>query len=469
LKDVKERLYNGILVGVPTFGMVNINFAMNLGSMGHPIFTSKIFAPVIEKPVDVARNEIAATAMHRKHGFVLFRDDDVITKADALVRLMSRMSPQQRAKPLEVAESVVGGVVYSKTRPPTPMIYKKDCVGGFEDWNFGDLVECDAIGMGCTLIPTGVFIKMLEVTPERQCFNERCKVKWGEIYDEKTNSCPHCGQMTIPVFFKTVKAEMSEEMPGVSVQLTEDSYFCIKAQEIGVKIYADCGVQCEHECNETGTAFYYHDKLKMPVWECDGDIQFYPPAGSPITQRAKFKPKTNGKKNGKVRFNLGSGKVKSKRFINIDFSPEHDPDVRCDVRDLKPVVMEHGQADEIVASHVLEHINRKDVPSTVKNWIKALKPGGKLRIEVPDAVWAMEQFIEADKNGSQAKKNLSEWFVFGEQKDDLDCHRSGVTENRLRGILEGSSNQLDRFKVETDMNGNIQVVRATATKKKAKK
>jgi len=452
-EEQKESKYNAVLVGIPTFGMVSINFLASIKMSGKPIWTTEIVMPVVGKPVDVARNEIAAKAVEGNYGYVFFRDDDVNAPPDALIKLIGRMTPKQKAKPYEVAESVVGGVIYEKKKPPTPMVFRHDTAGGFEDWNFGDLVECDSIGMGCTVIPVGVFKKILDDGyDEFQCVNDYCPVNWTVRHGRDQKSCPTCGGPLAPVFFSTViLGHGADELKDIMIDLTEDTYFCILAKEHGIKIYADCGVQCEHECTETGTVYYYHSAVGSPVWQSEGKIDFWPRIDSkrePVINNEKKK-----KKNGKIGFNIGSGEFKKDHkffskgeWVDIDLYSESD--FRCDIRDLRPAISKYGQADEIFASHVLEHINHSAVTATVRNWLKALKPGGHMYIEVPDAKIAMEKLIEADSNGSGAVDYaLREWVVFGEQTREGQVHQTAITENKIRRVLKSCSGMIDRYKI----------------------
>ncbi len=82
---------------------------------------------------------------------------------------------------------------------------------------------------------------------------------------------------------------------------------------------------------------------------------------------------------------LGCGDRKIHGFINVDIRPEVKPDLIADIYNISQHLTE---LDEIYASHVLEHFPRtgngftfKDV---LKDWYKALKIGGILKIAVPD-------------------------------------------------------------------------------------
>jgi len=469
--DPLSSKFNSILLGIPTFGFPSINFALSLKSEGSPIFTTVGIMPVLDKPVDVARNEIAAAALSGGHAFVLFRDDDVVVPHNALIKLFGRMSPKQRANPREVAESVVGGVIYSKVKPPQPMIYRYGCVGGYEDWNLGDLVECDSIGMGDTLIPTGVFRKIQDSDYDKyQCWNPRCSIRWDAVYKKVDKVCPHCGTALIPIFFKTVRR--GDGMGDQSVEMTEDTYFCFLARDNGVKIYADCGVQCKHEDTKEGAQYYFHEDLGIPVWEDENGIDFWPQAEmvSKISEK-----KAVSKKNGKVKFNVGCGGVHKKGYVNIDINTGCD--FKCDGRDLAPVVLKYGQADLIESDHMIEHVKRNAATVTVRNWLKALKPGGKLVFRAPDAVAAMNDFIEADKNGTKlAEYDFKEAVVFGAQRYPGDEHRTAITENKMKKIIRSCAGMIEKHTMTVGRNEGcnqdeivVEIIKKKATVKPPKK
>jgi hypothetical protein len=55
-----------------------------------------------------------------------------------------------------------------------------------------------------------------------------------------------------------------------------------------------------------------------------------------------------------------------------------------------------GWAREIVAVHLLEHIRPVRVNETLAEWRRALAPGGRIQIHVPDSRRLMERFVEVD-------------------------------------------------------------------------
>lgn len=90
--------------------------------------------------------------------------------------------------------------------------------------------------------------------------------------------------------------------------------------------------------------------------------------------------------------NIGSGSEISRKLaaINIDLSPEGEPEVKSDARHLP---FEDGMFSVVRASHVLEHIPQKNIISTLSEWKRVLHKHGELQIAVPDADIAFQEII----------------------------------------------------------------------------
>ncbi|MES3031018.1 MAG: methyltransferase domain-containing protein [Patescibacteria group bacterium] len=93
-------------------------------------------------------------------------------------------------------------------------------------------------------------------------------------------------------------------------------------------------------------------------------------------------PKIPVNSEGKVYVNLGCGKNTSKEFINIDTRTM--PNVHYIAEVQKLPMLKNNSVDLLYASHLLEHIPRNEVPMTLGEWYRVLKPGGVLRFGVPD-------------------------------------------------------------------------------------
>jgi hypothetical protein len=210
----------GILLSVPTLGMLDVEVASHLFGLARPLNTALMHCWPVGYSVDDARNFSAEAAIREKCEYLFFVDYDVVLPGDALTRLVSRKA------------DVIGGLYFSKSKPPFPLVLS----GGHPtmDWAPGDVVKVDAMGMGCTLIRVDILTQL------------------G------------------PPWFKT--GEDATECDGVAERrfYTEDTYFFRRVKdELGIAPYVDTGVSCIHKDLATGERFFLEDGL--PTWaDADG-------------------------------------------------------------------------------------------------------------------------------------------------------------------------------------------------------
>lgn len=129
---------------------------------------------------------------------------------------------------------------------------------------------------------------------------------------------------------------------------------------------------------------------------------------------------------------------KNKSHNTFALNAEKKPDVNCDIRNL--TAFDDSYADEVMAIHVVEHFWRWEIESVLKEWIRVLKPGGRLVLECPYLTTACEQFLEdPERFSSQGKDGQrTMWVFYGDPqwKDPLMVHRWGYTPKSLSNLLE---------------------------------
>jgi len=80
--------------------------------------------------------------------------------------------------------------------------------------------------------------------------------------------------------------------------------------------------------------------------------------------------------------NLGCGTTNHPKFINVDGYPHRHVHYIHAIDKLP--MFEDASVDLIYASHCLEHFKYRQIDAVLKNWSSKLKPGGILRLSVPD-------------------------------------------------------------------------------------
>lgn len=82
------------------------------------------------------------------------------------------------------------------------------------------------------------------------------------------------------------------------------------------------------------------------------------------------------------KLHLGCGKRDFPGFINVDLADYPHIHHRRSVDDLS--LFDEDSVDLIYASHVFEYFKLSDVSAVLKEWRRVLRPGGVLKLAVPD-------------------------------------------------------------------------------------
>ena len=93
---------------------------------------------------------------------------------------------------------------------------------------------------------------------------------------------------------------------------------------------------------------------------------------------------------------IGSGNRPLDGYEHLDINPDA-PHVEY-VSGMDKVPTEDGIFDEVKAIHVLEHAQWRDSLKILKEWVRVLKPGGKVHIAVPNFRWIVQCYHEAQGN-----------------------------------------------------------------------
>lgn len=140
-----------------------------------------------------------------------------------------------------------------------------------------------------------------------------------------------------------------------------------------------------------------------------------------------------------VRLHLGCGFRHLPGFVNVDLAGpwcKKEPEVCADIT--KPLPFDSGSADLIYACHVLEHFNRWEMDGILADWVRVLKPGGLLVIELPcfDKILALiDLFYE---RGEPLNMQLTMWGLYGDpgHQSEAMMHRWCYSSGEMQRLLE---------------------------------
>lgn len=124
-----------------------------------------------------------------------------------------------------------------------------------------------------------------------------------------------------------------------------------------------------------------------------------------------------------IRLNIGAGDSNLPGFTPVDIKFGKDA-TKLDYAD--------NSVDEIYASHVLEHIHHSKTVQTVQEWVRVLKPGGKIRIAVPDMGALLPRFGEI----GGINHDLMDCWLYGSDDVPTDRHLATFTADKLGRLLQ---------------------------------
>jgi hypothetical protein len=189
------------------------------------------------------RNVIAAKS---DADAIWWLDDDTVPPSGALEALLERR--------VEIA----AGVYYRRSVPYNPMVYKRMPNGSYVplwDWQPGEILEADAVGMGCTVVRREAYERIREghVSGTLVAVQQEAVIPgapmgaWvqsiGGDHVVVVEGRPFHVQELTPVVDEDVEWWPYYMM---EYQRTEDLYFCELAQAVGCRIVVDTAIECDH-------------------------------------------------------------------------------------------------------------------------------------------------------------------------------------------------------------------------------
>lgn len=154
-----------LLIGSPQTGLVRSEWVMARYGQTIPTNWSNAevtqwmssYMPLCYQLAD-AENLIAKTLVEGDWEWLLFIESDNVLPQNTLIKLNEYM--------IKGDVPVVGGLYFTKSVPPEPMIYRELGKGYYADWKMGDKVWCAGLPFGCTLIHASLVKELWKNAPE---------------------------------------------------------------------------------------------------------------------------------------------------------------------------------------------------------------------------------------------------------------------------------------------------------------
>jgi len=336
------------------------------------------FVNIGGEKVDVARNYLMEQALQSGAKYLFFIGEDTVVPYDAFKVLHQTCE--------ENPGCIVTGVYYIKCSDAMIMVRNKDWIT-IPNVDPGQLIEAWQTGMDCMMIPIEILQQMKDEAPELPfcCIGSNVEGPKGTI--------PFIG---------------------------EDNFFVHRIHKRGTKLLVNTDVQCLHMDLASGmyTAhpsvdlknYYTNIKPTRPLTLDDKDFidrRWHDrlPEGSGAKDGHKAFLQEKIDKGESIKFNMGCGSMRIPGYIGVDKNSD-----RAELRmDLFKVEIPDDCADEIFASHVIEHLPQHRAPEIMAKWYKAMKPGGKLVMEQPDFEACCRAYLELEG----MDKHIMEMCIYG--------------------------------------------------------
>lgn len=147
-----------------------------------------------------------------------------------------------------------------------------------------------------------------------------------------------------------------------------------------------------------------------------------------------------------MKLHLGCGEVYLQGYRNVDQPPAaHSVQTRSaadEHADLLSLRYPSGSIEEVRLHHVFEHFPRPVATALAASWRSWLRPGGILRVEVPDFERTARSIL--GRFASRRRRLVGIRHLFGSHEAGWAVHQEGWTRETLTGAFRACGLEVDR-------------------------
>ena len=245
----------------------------------------------------------------------------------------------------------------------------------------------------------------------------------------------HVTEVNFAVMSMFVKREVFDTIGYLDETLWpscgEDIDLCFRARQEGFRIGVARDVYIHHYGSKTFELMANEGTLDYDKVVAQNDKHLAERWGQDFWQnQVAYESKQVGIKDG-LRLNLGSGGYNMEGFVNIDQFERVSPDIVANVTNL-----DYGPdtVDEIYCGHLLEHLTWNEGQNALTHWLRILKPGGEIRIVVPDFEELAKMFLANPT--PQEMIHMNNNYIYSYIQDSLHryCYSAGLLKYALEEV-----------------------------------
>lgn len=205
---------------------------------------------------DYNRNAVVAAFLAGESDAIFWIDDDTVPPPSALERL------------LQLDTDVAAGVYFRRGLPHDPLAYKRlpnRMYTPMKQFERGEIVPVESVGMGCTLVRRHVYERIQEeYRLFRRVENATVMTMHGEdvveeeaVHPDVLRPDPDVGRVVVgpggrgyhvDAVVEVQAEDLEQDWPFYVLEWgrTEDHYFCEMVQRCGLEILVDTWLDCKH-------------------------------------------------------------------------------------------------------------------------------------------------------------------------------------------------------------------------------